>query len=125
MTTIEICAVIATIAFVCLVIYAILLIKSLVHLTKHIDTTLEPLSLETFKILQNTSQATSLVHRQLESVDPLVQSISSAGQSLKHTTQALSEEIENRRPKNKDKIADICELIALSITVCRQIKNRR
>ncbi len=121
----EICTVVGTLAFIVLVIYIVITLRALNRLILHIDTRLDPLSSETIKILQNTQQMTAFVQKQMDSFDPLLKSIASVGQTFQRTTQAFNEETERVNLSRKDKVAEICELVAISILVWQQIKKRR
>lgn len=119
----EICASVATVAFVALVIYAILTLRKIGKLLEHIDATVEPLGVESHRLLQQTNDLAALAKADVASLNPIFETISELGgavQQLAHSS--LGHEKKNE-PKNR--VEEIIQLVALGILLLQQIKTRR
>lgn len=141
----EICAVIATIVFIALAAYLIQTLisvqstlKQLNALINNVDTKINPLSLETRQILQNSQDLTKTLQGHLEAFSPLLQSIRDIGTIIQRTTGSLNkgnpikEELNLIRPRfeekkesRREKLEEIIELVALGILFWKQINKRR
>jgi uncharacterized protein YoxC len=137
----EICTIIALIAFIVFLFFLIRLIDSVRRTLKHVDqllihgkTQLEPLSHEVINLLSNSNKITEVVHHQIKTLNPLLQSIENVGDIAEETTRYHKEKIHAKfihdyqqnhdESELSEKIINLMELVALSVKTWQKIKRR-
>lgn len=133
---VEICAIVATIVFIVLALYIILTLKDLQKsflrfqdIASKVETKIDPLGLETLRLLKNTNELTETIQEDLESFHPLCDSISNVGNALQSATKSLNGGYEIHHDEKKkqwqEKLENIIELAAAGVMLWQQIKKRR
>lgn len=129
---IEISVLIASLAFVILVIY---LVRSLRTLQKSLIQTHEmlskvndkiiPISEETLQLLQNGNGLADSIQEQMESFNPLLQTISDVGLFLHAKTEGCGiNRFKEKKIKWKETAGDVLELAALVVNLWQELKKR-
>jgi uncharacterized protein YoxC len=135
----EICAIAVAIGFIVLIIYLVqtLLVfqktlKQINRITANVETTLDPISSETIKILQNSNDLAESVQHKLDAFSPLLKSISDLGCTIQRMTSVSNESphsgmpLQEKKEKlKKEKLDGLIELLALGILLWQQVKKRR
>lgn len=116
----EICASLATLAFIILVFY-------LVQTLRTIRSNVDPIGEEAIKLLQQSNEITQSIN---QGFSPLLQSISSikcsveeTTEKIKHQVRGLAEEKEEEISQWDEKIIPFIELVIVGIAVYRQFKK--
>lgn len=132
----EICAALATLVFILIGIYLIRTLvslkKSLDHLNEissKLDHKIDPIGLETIKLLKKSNDITETVHEQLEAFNPICQSVYHVGNALEEASASLSDsyhnDIHEKKKQRQSKLEDLIELAAAGISFWQQLKKRR
>lgn len=130
----EICAVVATIVLAALAYYIIQNLRELQQTLKQVNdlvaraqTKIDPISLETIRLLKNSNSLTESVNDKLDSFDPLFNSINKATSVLEEKTNSLAHNIhyEKNGSHPKDTVSNVIEIVAASILLWQQLKKGR
>ncbi len=121
----EICAAAATLAFIILVVYLVLTLRTLRSSLIKIDAKLDPVGSEVIGLLDTAHAISETVQEHLSSFNPLFQSISNLGSKVEEMTENLSSRAEEKKSSKGNKLDGIVELAALSILLWQQMKKKR
>jgi uncharacterized protein YoxC len=131
----EVCAVIATLAFIVIAYFLVITLKSLVESLNKLNSKIEPITNETLRLLENSNEMVESVQDKLSDLDPLVGSIANVGSALQNATSSLNEEEDEERPhkffrtekkKNWQNVAgDLIKLISLGVVAWQKLKKGR
>lgn len=96
----EICAVVATLAFMVITFYLIKVFKMLIKTLKNLNSNLvkveskiEPISNEAIRLLENSNEIAETVQDKLSDLDPLMGTIANVGATLQSATSTLKEDV--------------------------------
>jgi uncharacterized protein YoxC len=135
----EICTIIATLIFVVIAVYLIMVLKALseslknlnISLTK-IESQIEPISNETVRFLENSNEIAESIQDKLTDLDPLMDSISNVGAALQNATSSLPESdkpfkfFQSEKKKDWQGIAgDLIKLTTLGVIAWQKIKKQK
>lgn len=132
----EICAALATLAFILLCFYLIQTLrtvqKSLNNLNDmagKLDNKIDPIGLEAIKLIKKTNDISETIGEQLESFNPICQTIYNLGNAAEEATASLADsyysELHEKKKERHGVIEDLIELAAAGMTLWQQIKKRR
>jgi uncharacterized protein YoxC len=126
----EICAIVGTIAFVVLVVYLIMTLRTVQTSLVHLD----PIRHEVEKLLHKSNDITESVHKNMDSLDPLFRTVSNVGASLENVSKNLHkasfkvpsflEEEEEEVSGWNDKLGDLLDLAAAGVLLWQHIKKK-
>lgn len=126
----EICASLATLGFIVLVVYFVRTLiavrqslKIISAATLKLGTKIDPLTDQALDILQNTNKLTASVNDQIAAFDPLLNTISDLGCALHKTTHSLNEESQQKKNPKHNQVEDWMEIAALGVILWQQIKK--
>lgn len=135
----EICAVLATLIFIVVGVYLVMVLKTLIKSLKRINSTLskidmeiEPLSNETIRLLENSNEIAESIQDKLTDLDPLMGSISNVGSALRNATSSFDKDegqfkfFHTEKKTDWQSIAgDLINLAAQGIAAWQKIKKGR
>lgn len=128
-------------AFVILVVYLIIALRSLNRTLQQVNETLgetrqkiDDMTTESVKLLRNTNEISGNLHQKLESLDPLFKVVSLVGnqavntvESFKSQKKEASEDEEElvSSSKSQNRVLEIVEWVAVGVNLLLSLKKRR